>query len=276
MARIRSIHPSLCTDEIYMSLSLPAKAAWPLIWMECDDQGAFEWKPIVLKARLFPADNIDLAAVLGELETAGAIRQVEIDGKRCGLIRNFCKYQRPKKPLHRFVLTDEMRTFVSSKVKSTEPVTNPLRTPTEEAPQRKEEGGSKKKEENCPKRVRTEYPEDLEDFWKAYPKTPIMSKKETYREWKKLAPENRVEARAALPGFIAFLKANPTHSVVHACRFLSQGRSEGFKPEAPSEKVMADMAARGWVWRENKWQQTDLDEIPEFLRRKKQEAHEAA
>jgi uncharacterized protein YdaU (DUF1376 family) len=115
-----------------------------------------------------------------------------------------------------------------------------------------------KKEEDCPKRVRTEYPDDFEAFWRAYPKTPIMSKKQTYREWKKLQPESRIAAQEAIPGFLAFLKANPTHSVVHACRFLSEDRAAGFQPEAPSEKGAAFMAERGWEWRENKWQKAGL------------------
>lgn len=258
MARIRSIHPSLCTDEIFMGLSLPAKAAWPLIWMECDDQGAFEWKPIVLKARLFPADNIDLTAVLDELVTAGAVRYVEIDGKPCGLVRNFCRYQRPKKPAHRFQLTDEMRTYVGLKASSTEPVPNQSVTGSEKPQQMKEEGGKREKKEKCPKRVRTIYSEEFESgFWKPYPKTPIMAKKEAWKEWEKLTPEQQKEACAAIPGFIAFLAKNPNHGVVHACRFLSQGRWEGFKPEAPSEKIAADMAARGWAWRENRWQKVE-------------------
>jgi hypothetical protein len=114
------------------------------------------------------------------------------------------------------------------------------------------------KKEDCPKRVRTAYSDEFENkFWKPYPKTPIMSKKEAFREWQKLTPEKQLEACQAIPGFVVFLKANPTHAVVHACRFLSQGRGEGFAPEAPSEKVAADMAARGWEWRDGRWQKRE-------------------
>jgi uncharacterized protein YdaU (DUF1376 family) len=115
-----------------------------------------------------------------------------------------------------------------------------------------------KKEEDCPKRVRTEYPDDFEAFWKTYPRTPIMSKKETYREWKKLPPESRIAAKEALPGFLAFLKANPTHSVVHACRFLSEDRAAGFQPDVPSEQSEAYMATRGYEWREGRWNKAEL------------------
>lgn len=114
------------------------------------------------------------------------------------------------------------------------------------------------KKESSPKRVRTVYSDDFETkFWKPYPKTPIMSKKEAFREWKNLSVEQQTTACSAIAGFVTFLRANPTHSVVHACRFLSQGRGEGFQPEAPSEKVIADMAARGWQWTEGRWQKTE-------------------
>lgn len=98
MARIRSIHPGLATDEAYMSMSMTAKAAWPLLWTECDDQGAFEWKPIVLKARLFPADNVDFEEILKELEQLKCITRYSMNGKDYALVRNFKRFQRPKKP----------------------------------------------------------------------------------------------------------------------------------------------------------------------------------
>jgi hypothetical protein len=74
MARIRSIHPGLTSDEAYMSMSMTAKAAWTPLWMQCDDHGIFEWKPIVLKALIFPADNVDFSTVLAELEKLGCVR----------------------------------------------------------------------------------------------------------------------------------------------------------------------------------------------------------
>lgn len=123
-------------------------------------------------------------------------------------------------------------------------------------PEARHQGQQEK--EKSPKRVRTDYSDDFENkFWKPYPKTPIMSKKEAFREWVKLTPEQQTMACSAIPGFVAFLKSNPTHAVVHACRFLSQGRGEGFQPQQPSEKVKTDMAARGYVWLENRWQKTE-------------------
>jgi hypothetical protein len=154
MARIRSIHPGLTSDESFMSMSMTAKAAWPLLWTECDDGGAFEWKPIVLKARLFPADAVDFAAVLAELVALNCVKKVEIGGREYGLVRNFCRYQRPKKPNYRVLLTGHFRTYVGLTADSSEPddpdvtrVPNRFHTGGEKSPQMEDEGGRRKGKE---------------------------------------------------------------------------------------------------------------------------------
>jgi hypothetical protein len=142
MARIRSVHPGLASDEAFMTMSMAAKAAWALLWTECDDHGLFEWKPIVLKARIFPADPVDFAAVLAEYETLGCIKRVEIEGKSYGLIRNFGKFQRPKNPSYRYQWSEEFASYAGFPVVL--PQSSP--SPTEKPPQMKEEGGRMDKE----------------------------------------------------------------------------------------------------------------------------------
>jgi uncharacterized protein YdaU (DUF1376 family) len=130
---------------------------------------------------------------------------------------------------------------------------------------RKKEVSKKEKKDLCTKKAfRTVYEQRFEDsFWKPYPRTPIMSKAEAYKQWKRLSVEQQETAISAIPGFNAFVKANPTYHAVHACRFLSQGRGDGFRPAAPTDGQAKFMLERGWEWRENKWQQ-------------KMEAHAAA
>ena len=83
-----------------------------------------------------------------------------------------------------------------------------------------------------PKKVRATYPDDFEKFWKNYPKTPVMSKSEALKEWNKLSDDEKQAAIAAVPKFSAWLKSQKDHPAVHACRFLSQRRFEGFdEPE---------------------------------------------
>lgn len=69
---------------------------------------------------------------------------------------------------------------------------------------------------------------DFEDFWKAYPRTPVMSKQQAKAEWRKLDETERIAARKAVEPYKSWLAGKPDHPVVHACRFLSQRRFEGF------------------------------------------------
>lgn len=98
-----------------MEMSITAKAAWPLLWTVADDRGVFDWKPKGIKAAILPADNVDMVAILEEWKGLGVIRLVEIDGKPCGLVKNFCKFQSPKFPTYRYELTEDMVKFVKWK-----------------------------------------------------------------------------------------------------------------------------------------------------------------
>jgi hypothetical protein len=98
MSRIRSSHPGLWTDEAFVSLSSFARLLFMGLWNECDDKGCFPWSPLQMKMRILPADNVDAAELLAELERAGCIRAYEVSGKKYGAVRNFVKFQRPKSP----------------------------------------------------------------------------------------------------------------------------------------------------------------------------------
>jgi hypothetical protein len=145
MARIRSIHPGLTSDEAYMSMSMVAKAAWTPLWMQCDDHGIFEWKPVVLKALIFPADNVNFVDVLSELEGLACIKKIDIGGRPHGVVRNFAKYQRPKNPSYRYFKPEELPadigSFIAVKGHAAPVLPQPSTSTTENLPQMKEEGG---------------------------------------------------------------------------------------------------------------------------------------
>lgn len=121
MARIRSIHPGFFSDEVIVTLSFPARLLLIGLLTECDDGGVFDWKPVTIKIRLFPVDNIDISSLLEELISAGTLRKEEVDGHKVGLVRNFAKFQRPRKPNYRFVIPSELRTYVGLNADGTEP-----------------------------------------------------------------------------------------------------------------------------------------------------------
>lgn len=147
MPRIRSIHPGIWTDDNFAMLSMGGRVLLFGIWTEADDHGVFEWKPVQLKMRIFPADNVDLAVLLDDLTTFNEIRMFTHEGREYGVVRNFCKYQRPKKPNYRFVLPDELRTYAGLKPDSSEPVPNQFPTGGENSSLMEEEGGRRKEKE---------------------------------------------------------------------------------------------------------------------------------
>lgn len=146
MSRIRSIHPGLWTDEAFVTLSPFARLLILGIWNESDDKGTFPWSPLQMKMRVLPADNVDAPALMEELQSAGLIKRYEVSGKSFGAVRNFCKFQRPKKPNDVHPITDEMRNYVAMTAGHSssggEAVPNQFPTEEEKSPQMEEGGGN--------------------------------------------------------------------------------------------------------------------------------------
>lgn len=121
MARIRSIHPGLFTDEAFVSCSPLARLLALGLWTESDDHGVFEWKPVTMKMRLLGADATAVEPLLTELMANNLVAKEEWGGKIYGLVRNFCIYQRPKAPTYRFELPRSFRTYVGLNKDGTRP-----------------------------------------------------------------------------------------------------------------------------------------------------------
>lgn len=80
------------------------------------------------------------------------------------------------------------------------------------------------------------YSGEFQTFWKAYPTDPGMSKAEAFKAWGKLSAEDQGLAVMAIPSFIAWCrKQGETYRTVHACRYLSQRRFEGFTAQPAPE-----------------------------------------
>lgn len=143
MARIRSVHPGLLTDEAFMTLTVEHPLAVPLyigLLMEADDNGVFEWKPLTIKARVLPATAGGILELLAALVENRFITQFEFEGRAYGAIRNFCKFQRPKKPHAVHPLPADMSLYVGS---GSEPVPHHPETSGENPPQMEDGGGSR-------------------------------------------------------------------------------------------------------------------------------------
>lgn len=146
MPRIRSIHPGQWTDGDFMECSVYARLLCLALRNFADDRGAFRWKPKTIKAQCLPADNVDIEALLSELEENDQIIRYESSGKSYGLIADFTQWQKPKKPTAIYPIPEPVRKqqglIAAECDTSSEPVPNQFRTDTEIPPQREEGGGN--------------------------------------------------------------------------------------------------------------------------------------
>jgi len=94
----------------------------------------------------------------------------------------------------------------------------------------------------------TSYPKDFENFWKSYPTDPIMSKKKAAEIWRRMSAADRAAAQAAVPAFRVYAKRQVNYRIVHAQRYLSERRYEGFAnaaaPDAQAIAAARDRADR--------------------------------
>lgn len=214
MARIRSIHPGIYTDEAWASVSIGARWLGMGLCTEADDNGVFEWKPLQLKMRIFPADAVDVAALLDELSGAGILLRFSAEGKTLGAVRNFCKFQRPRKPKAWFPLTDVARVFVALGAEPAvedepEPAPVPQKselppveaTPvppkSEKSPQMEDGGGRRKKVRDAdaslvPGRGPQIWDDVFVSAWEAYPRLGrdrSMSRAKVWPLWREAAQQ---------------------------------------------------------------------------------------
>lgn len=255
MARIRSIHPGLWTDEAFVSVSTMARLLHIGIWNECDDIGCFEWKPLTLRMRLFPADNADVPALLAELIAANMIMRYSVNGKDFGAVRNFCKYQRPKAPKSVHPNTPEVLIFVGSsadiseindddggsgsETKKANITKFPKKSETEEVEQtsfpkkaeiapQMEEGGDNREEEEEEEYLplvdislkRNQIETDFDEFWQRYPRR--VGKDAARRSFAKARDR---ATQAEILSAIDRQRWNPDPAFVpHPATWLNQGR----------------------------------------------------
>lgn len=188
MSRIRSIHPGLWTDVDFVGLSAFARLLFVGLWNECDDKGIFVWSPLQLKMRVLPADNVDAAALLDEIEAAGSIKKYEVGGKLYGAVRNFAKFQRPKKPNNIHPASAQILAFAghNSELDAFEDGSAGDQLPTGgEIPPQMEDGGGKEELEPNGSRASCDAPEvandDDSDGLKLRPEHIV-------EKWNELAP----------------------------------------------------------------------------------------
>lgn len=254
MSRIRSIHPGLWTDEAFMGLSVHARLFLMGLWTEAFDDGVFEWKPLTLKARIFPVDDVNVPDLLDELVTAGCIKRIDHAAKPAGAIRNFRKFQRPKTPNKSDLLPADCRNYVGLESDTSEPLPNHYGNASEKSPQMEDGGGKREeiKEPPQPPKAGGDGGSDknlrANGFWDQYPKTVNCILSKAQAEFDALTPEER---DACLAGVRVF---------------RSQVDAEKAKREAKGQAPPRTMKAENWI-KAKGWQSLDIPIPSETLNR---------
>lgn len=140
---------------------------------------------------------------------------------------------------------------VEVKEENDEPNRRPHSTPITQKPYTREE--REDAEASCPKpaRGRTSYAGDFLEFWGGYPTDSLMSKKQAAAQFGRLSADDKRAAIDSLPAFRLYCQQNPTYRPVHAERYLSQRRFDGFlegarKLGAMSQKVVVKFNTPQW------------------------------
>lgn len=101
MARIRTIKPGFFESEDVSALPLRARLTWIGLWTQCDDHGRTKDNARLIKARIWPLDDVTLREVEDDLITLaaeGRIVRYEVDGKRYLAIVNWHEHQTINRP----------------------------------------------------------------------------------------------------------------------------------------------------------------------------------
>ena len=97
MARARNIKPGFFRNADLVELPFEARLLFIGLWTIADRSGRMEDRPKQIKMELFPADSLDVDALLDQLAAIGMVARYSHDGKRYLQVVNFAKHQNPHK-----------------------------------------------------------------------------------------------------------------------------------------------------------------------------------
>lgn len=102
MPRIRTIKPTFFTSLAISQLSLDTRLTFIGLWTHCDDAGRCVYEPRLIKAALWPLDDLvtpkRVAEMIEELKLFDLIQTYEVDGGQYLQVVGFQEHQRISKP----------------------------------------------------------------------------------------------------------------------------------------------------------------------------------
>jgi hypothetical protein len=138
VARIRTVKPEFWVDEKVVELTFGARLLFIGLWSFADDQGYVDYSPKRIRMQVFPGDQVDIEALIGELLAAGVVRAYESPVGPVLHVANWARHQRVDKAGKARFDPDELRPFPSAPVA----VPAPSPSPREESREVQEPSGS--------------------------------------------------------------------------------------------------------------------------------------
>ena len=117
--RTRIVKPDFFTNEELASCEPLARILYIGLWCLADKHGIFEWRPLRMRAKIFPFDGCVVEPLLEQLLNQELIFQYSVNGENFGIIPTFLKHQKPHKDEKKsgFPLPPENLQKFSEKVK---------------------------------------------------------------------------------------------------------------------------------------------------------------
>lgn len=181
MARARNIKPGFFTNDVLAECEPLARLLFAGLWLHCDREGRMEDRPKKIKAEILPYDTCDADELLNQLQGHGFIVRYMAGDRRYIQVVNFGKHQNPhiKEGASEIPAPNEHSTSTvqvsevpaPAGLNPSSPILNPEsgiphpETPAPAAPQ--------------PRRAKTratDWAEDFDAAWAAYPRKPGMSR----------------------------------------------------------------------------------------------------
>jgi hypothetical protein len=95
MARIRSIKHDFFLDEELAECEMSARLLFAGLWVIADKAGRLADRPLMIKAKIFPYDNLDINVLLTQLADHNLIIRYRAEGRSYIQIRTFTRHQKP-------------------------------------------------------------------------------------------------------------------------------------------------------------------------------------
>ena len=96
------------------------------------------------------------------------------------------------------------------------------------------------------RKERRAYSAAFEKFWSEYPTDPNMSKKQAARAWTRISEEDRSKAIAAIKHYRDWMARQSDYRTLHAERFISQRRFDGFLEKAAGDPSKSNLGTIGF------------------------------